>query len=104
MVEEKGLRINDHPILEFGEGRGRKVNITVNGKQVLAYEGEPIAAALVASGIKVFRRTQKFKNPRGLYCAIGRCTDCIMNVNGVPSIRTCITPVEDGMIIKDQDI
>ena len=104
MGEEKGLRIKDHPILEFEEVRGRKVQITVNGNQVLAYEGEPIAAALVASGIKVFRRTQKFKNPRGLYCAIGRCTDCIMNVNGVPSIRTCITPVEDGMIIKDQDI
>lgn len=98
------LRIEDHPILDFKSNLGKKVHITVNGKRIEAYEGEPIAAALVASGIKVFRRTPKLHMPRGLYCAIGRCTDCIMNVNGVPSIRTCVTPVEDGMIIKNQDI
>jgi predicted molibdopterin-dependent oxidoreductase YjgC len=96
------MRIESHPILEYWGGRGRKVQITVNGKRIEAYEGEPIAAALVANGIRVFRRTTKLKKPRGLYCAIGRCTDCIMEVNGVPSIRTCVTPVEDGMIIKEQ--
>jgi len=101
---QEGLRIEDHPILDFKKNRGKKVHITVNGKRMEAYEGEPIAAALVASGIKVFRRTPKLHMPRGLYCAIGRCTDCIMNVNGVPSIRTCVTPVEDGMIIKNQGI
>ncbi len=98
------LRIRKHPIISFEKARGRKVHITVNGKSIEAYEGEPIAAALVANGIKVLRRTPKFKEPRGLYCAIGRCTDCIMNVNGEPSIRTCVTAVEDGMIIKEQEV
>jgi len=100
-MDENNLRIENHPIL--GENiRGRKVGITVNGEAIDAYEGEMIAAALIASGIKVFRYTPRKNMPRGLFCAIGRCTDCVMEVNGKPDVRTCITPVEDGMIINTQ--
>jgi len=97
------MRITQHPVLDYEEKR-KKVKIFVNGKEIEAFEGEPIAAAIMASGIKVFRKTAKLKSPRGVYCAIGRCTDCIMKVNGVPSIRTCITLVKEGMIIESQDI
>jgi len=100
----KNLRIREHPIIEYDYQKSKKVTIIVNGKKMTAYEGEPIAAALVASGLKVFRRTLKMHNPRGIYCAIGRCTDCIMNVDGHPSIRTCVTPVKEGMVIKEQNI
>ncbi len=97
------MRIREHPILDFRD-RGRTVTIRVNGREIEAIEGEPIAAAILASGVKVLRYTPKLKSPRGLYCAIGRCTDCIMKVNGIPSIRTCITPVEPGMIVESQDL
>ncbi len=40
--------------------------------------------------------------PRGLFCAIGRCTDCVMTVDGVPNVRTCVTLVEGGMSIETQ--
>jgi len=96
------MRIEKHPILDY-EGKGSMVFISVNGREIEAIEGEPIAAAILASGIKVFRHTPKLNSPRGVYCAIGRCTDCVMKVNGIPSIRTCITPVEPGMIIESQD-
>jgi predicted molibdopterin-dependent oxidoreductase YjgC len=96
------MRIKKHPILDF-EGGVRKVTISVNGREIEAIEGEPIAAAIMAAGIKVLRYTPKRNSPRGVYCAIGRCTDCVMKVNGVPSIRTCITPVEQGMIIESQE-
>jgi predicted molibdopterin-dependent oxidoreductase YjgC len=76
---------------------GRKVLIKVDGKKVEALEGEPIAAALMAKGIRVFRRTRKRGEPRGVFCAIGRCTDCIMTVDGVPNVRTCVTLVREGM-------
>lgn len=95
------MRIYEHPILGRMKER-RKIFIKVDGKQIEAYEGEPIAAALLAAGIKVFRYTEKEKEPRGLFCAIGRCTDCVMTVNGVPNIRTCITPVREGMEIETQ--
>jgi aerobic-type carbon monoxide dehydrogenase small subunit (CoxS/CutS family) len=61
-----------------------------------------IATALVASGLKVFRYTSKYNEPRGLFCAIGRCTDCVMEVNGRSNVRTCVTPVEDRMVVKTQ--
>jgi len=73
--------------------------IRVDGRPIQAYEGEPIAAALMAIGVKVFRKTRKKKEPRGVFCAIGRCTDCIMSVDGIPNVRTCVTPVREGMEI-----
>ena len=97
----KTNRIENHPIL--GElKKVREVKIIVDGKELIAYEGEMIAAVLIANGIKVFRYTSKYKEPRGVFCAIGRCTDCVMEVNGMPNVRTCITPVEEGMIINTQ--
>ncbi|WP_069997656.1 (2Fe-2S)-binding protein [Cellulosilyticum sp. I15G10I2] len=94
-------RIKRHPIL--GELRSQKeIEIIVDGKTYMAYEGEMIASALLACGKKVFRYTPKHHRPRGVFCAIGKCTDCIMTVNGIPNIRTCITPVVDGMIIETQ--
>ncbi|HEC61151.1 MAG TPA: (2Fe-2S)-binding protein [bacterium] len=96
-------RITEHPILEYERYRGKKIHIIVNGERIKAYKDEPIAAALLAAGIKVFRKTPKLKRPRGIFCAIGRCTDCVMTVNGIPSVRTCITPSQDGMIVASQD-
>jgi predicted molibdopterin-dependent oxidoreductase YjgC len=81
---------------------GKKVVIRVDGRPMEALEGEPIAAALMASGVKVFRRTRKRRQPRGIFCAIGRCTDCIMTVDGMPNVRTCVTPVREGMEIRTE--
>jgi predicted molibdopterin-dependent oxidoreductase YjgC len=96
------MRVKDHPVL--GEDtRVFNAKIYVNGKPIPAIEGEPIAAALLAVGIRQFRKTPKYRTPRGLFCAIGRCTDCIMTVDGKPNVRTCVTPVKDGMIVETQE-
>ncbi|MDC7291204.1 (2Fe-2S)-binding protein [Blautia schinkii] len=94
-------RIENHPILGKPE-TGRKVSFTYDGKKYYGFEGEPIAAALKASGVMVHRYTQKEHRPRGIFCAIGRCTDCVMVVNGKPNIRTCVTPLEEGMTVETQ--
>ncbi len=78
------------------------VTIYYNGQPIEAIEGEPIAAALINAGIKAFRRTPKHDEPRGVFCAIGRCTDCVMIVDGKANVRTCITPVQDGMCVETQ--
>ena len=96
------MRVEDHPIL--GKAPERKnVTIIVDGKPVTAQEGEPIAAALAAVAKRVFRYTKKRREPRGYFCGLGRCSDCLMTVNGVPQVRTCITPVEDGMRVETQE-
>ena len=93
--------IADHPILG-PLAEKPLVTITVDGKPIQAREGEPIAAQLLANGIKVYRYTRKRGEPRGMFCAIGRCTDCVMTVDGLPNVRTCITPVRADMVIKTQ--
>ena len=93
------MRISKRPILEDIQGR-KKVFITVDNKQIEAFEDEPIAAALYAAGIKVFRTTRKYKEPRGIFCNRGRCTDCVMKVDGRPNVRTCVTMVKDGIKIE----
>ena len=94
-------RIKNHPIL--GETKkGRVVTFTFDGKEIQGYEGEPIAAALKAAGVMVHRYTKKEHRPRGIFCAIGRCTDCVMVVDGKPNIRTCVTPLAEGMNVQTQ--
>lgn len=94
-------RIKNHPIL--GETKETKeVCFTYDGKELKGKEGEPIAAALKAAGVMVHRYTKKRKEPRGIFCAIGRCTDCVMIVDGVPNVRTCITPLQEGMVVQTQ--
>ncbi|MCM8768631.1 MAG: (2Fe-2S)-binding protein [Candidatus Omnitrophica bacterium] len=95
------MRIEKHPVLP-DRPAGKKVDIFVDGRKVEAYEGEPIAAALWAAGIKKFRYTRKEKQPRGYFCGLGRCTDCVMTVDGVANVRTCITPVKGGMVVQTQ--
>lgn len=95
-------RIMEHPILGKLE-KGPLVSFTFDGKAMEGYEGEPIAAALKAGGVMVHRYTQKQHRPRGIFCAIGRCTDCVMVVDGIPNIRTCITPLSAGMVVETQD-
>lgn len=97
----ESMRITDHPILGPDESRN-SVTIYFEGKAIEAKEGEPIAVALAAAGIKALRTTTHTHEPRGIYCAQGRCNDCMMIVNGKPDVRTCITPVEEGMTVEMQ--
>lgn len=102
-LAERGvfMRVIKHPILPALE-QPEYVSITVDGQPYKAIKGEMIAATLIANGIVVHRYTIKNSEPRGIYCGIGQCTDCVMVVNGMPNVRTCITPVEEGMVIETQ--
>jgi hypothetical protein len=98
-----GFRVTEHPILaDQDSGPAAWTTIMIDGKEAPARLGEPIAAALLASGRRVLRHTPKLGEPRGVYCAIGLCTDCIMTVNGQPNVRTCVTLVEPGMRVETQ--
>ncbi len=96
-----GLRIWEHPILEFE--RRKSVNVYLNEKKIRAYRGETIVVALYASGIKSYSKSVKYGRPRGFFCGIGKCSSCLMRVNGIPRVRTCVTLVEDGMKIEYEE-
>ncbi|HEY7035992.1 MAG TPA: (2Fe-2S)-binding protein [Thermomicrobiales bacterium] len=96
-----GQRIVHHPVL--GPARPRRiVTFSFDGRPIEAYEDEPIAAALIAAGIRVFRTMPRTGEPRGGYCFVGRCADCLMIVDGTPNVMACLTPVRDGMRVETQ--
>ena len=92
--------IQKHPILEFEHGK--EVSFSFDGKELKGFEGEPIAVALTANGVRVFTDSPVMKRPRGFFCAIGKCSSCFMTVDGVPNVRTCVTPLEAGMKVETQ--
>lgn len=96
------MRITEHPVLDIDKNR-KAVTIFYNGRPLTAYDGEPVASALMAAGIRSMRTTARRHEPRGVFCAIGRCTDCMMIVNGMPNTRTCVTIVKDGMRVERQE-
>ncbi|MDH5186507.1 MAG: (2Fe-2S)-binding protein [candidate division WOR-3 bacterium] len=93
-------RIQQHPILDFPEKK--LVKFFFERKEIFGYEGEPIAAALVANGIKVFRYTEKLKRARGFFCAVGKCSSCLMMVDGKPNVMVCTEPLKSGMRVNRQ--
>lgn len=95
------MRIEEHPILGVFE-KGKQIQFTFDGKTMEGFEDEPIAVALRSNGVMIHRHTTKKNEPRGIFCAIGRCTDCIMVVNGIPNIRTCVEQLKEGMVIQTQ--
>ena len=95
------MRIEEHPILGTFE-KGNKIQFTFDGQAMEGFEDEPIAVALRSNGVLIHRYTTRLNEPRGMFCAIGRCTDCIMVVDGKPNIRTCVEPLKAGMKVETQ--
>ncbi|QQK75725.1 (2Fe-2S)-binding protein [Salicibibacter cibarius] len=94
------MRITDHPVL--GPLENKEVTIQFNGVDYIGLENESIAATLLANGIRTLRYSEKERKPRGIYCGIGHCYECRVTVNGERSVRACITPVKDQMIVESQ--
>jgi predicted molibdopterin-dependent oxidoreductase YjgC len=96
----ESARIEHHAILGDLEAAD-EVTLFFEGEPLKARAGEPIMSALIAAGVKVFRYTKK-GSPRRIFCGIGRCTDCVMMVDGIPGVRTCVTEVRNGMKVERQ--
>lgn len=85
-----------------GLKKGRRFEIEVNENKIAAYEGETIAAAIMATGLAKLRETVHKGHSRGVYCGIGLCHDCMMVVDGVPNVRTCQTLAAPGCRVETQ--
>ena len=94
------MRIGEHPILSFK--RGEKIKFYFDGKQYEGFEGDTIASALHAAGVKVLGHSHNHGRPRGFYCAIGNCSSCLMTVDGEPNVRVCIERLRSGMVVETQ--
>ena len=84
-------------------GRGRSFTFFCDGREIAAYPGETVATALLAAGLAVFRRTEKAGEPRGLFCGMGICFECRMEIDGRPNHLGCQTPATPGMRVNTLD-
>jgi predicted molibdopterin-dependent oxidoreductase YjgC len=84
-----------------GLERGSTATLTLDGRTVTAYEGETVAALLLAEGELSTRITVRGE-PRGVFCGMGVCFDCLVVVDGVPNTRACMTWVREGMAVARQ--
>lgn len=93
------MRIKEHPILDRS-GNRKSISFSFEGKEYEGLEGDTIASALSANGIRVLRDHGGRK--RGFFCAIGNCSSCLMEVNGRTNVRVCTELLRDNMDIRRQ--
>ena len=80
--------------------RSTTITFEFDGRPVEAHEGDTIASALFAKGRRIFSRSFKYHRPRGLMCCSGRCPNCLVQVDGQPAVRACMTPVHEGARVE----
>lgn len=79
-----------------------RLRFTLDGRPLTARPGQSAAAALIDAGILSWRSTRVGGRPRGLFCGIGVCYDCLITIDGVPDQRACLVPVADGMSLSTE--
>jgi predicted molibdopterin-dependent oxidoreductase YjgC len=82
--------------------RGPAVSVMVDGTPLPAYLGETLAAAMLAAGRRTLRAAPRTGSPRGVFCGMGVCYDCLIVVDGRPNVRSCTTYVAEGMQAQTQ--
>lgn len=91
------FRIKEHPVLPVPASR--EVPFTWRGQPMAAREGETLASALFASGVRTFGHHAKDGSPQGIFCANGQCAQCSVVADGL-SVKACMTPVREGMAVE----
>jgi D-hydroxyproline dehydrogenase subunit gamma len=78
------------------------LTISVDGVPVPGLVGQSLAGVILASGTLGFRRTSHDGRPRGVFCGIGVCYDCLVDVNGLRDVRACQRHAVDGDLVVTQ--
>ena len=87
-----------------GVRRGRAFTLTFDGPELTAHEGETVLAVLWAAGIRTLHVTARTRQPRGFFCGMGTCFDCLVSIDGRLGVRACMEPARPGMaVLRQQD-
>jgi predicted molibdopterin-dependent oxidoreductase YjgC len=79
-----------------------QIRIFLNGEAIIVSDGQSVGALLLGEDQRITRTTRFASRPRGMFCGIGICFDCLITINGVTNRRACLTTVEEGMSIQTQ--
>jgi len=93
--------MTDGPLFRRLAGAGaRPLSLDFEGESVSARAGESVAAALAAAGHVALRTTPVSAAPRGPFCMMGACFECLVEIDGRPGVQACMTEVRNGMRVR----
>lgn len=81
---------------------GSAFPVSFDGLPIPALPGQTVGAVLWAAGVRSWRTTREGGAPRGLFCGIGVCFDCLVTIDGEPNQRACQVPARPGMVVTTQ--
>ena len=79
------------------------MRISLDGQDIEARPGDTVAAALLRARVTTFTRSIKYHRPRGPFCLQGSCGQCLMRIDGVPSLLSCRMTAREGMVCERQN-
>ncbi len=83
--------------------RGQPVELSISGSAVRAFTGESVAAASLASGVRILSRSLKYHRPRSFFCLEGHCGGCLVRIGGVPNMRACQMACAPALEVSGQN-
>jgi predicted molibdopterin-dependent oxidoreductase YjgC len=92
-----------HPRDLVGGAAQTEFTLDFDGRPLPAQSGQTVAAVLWGAGILAWRTTRQGGAPRGAFCGIGSCYDCLVTVNGQPNQRACLVPARPGDTVTTQE-
>ena len=81
----------------------KTVRLIIEEKEIVAFQGDTVAAAMFVAGFTHTRNTPVIEKQRAPYCMMGICFDCLVEINGIPNQRACQTLVQEGMQVMIQE-
>ena len=91
---------NDSRIKRAIASDNKPLTIQFEGKPLLAFEGETVAATLLANGIDFTRTSAISDSNRAPHCMMGTCFECLVEINHIPNRQACVELVSAGMEIR----
>jgi len=87
--------------------RSKPLSFTFDGRQYVGYQGDTLASALLANGIRLLGRSFKYHRPRGLIAAGSEEPNALMQLETgaytEPNTRATCIELYDGLVAKSQN-
>lgn len=84
----------------MSEPTGSADVLSFDGRRIEVLDGDSVGSALTRAGVRAWRNTRRRGRPRGLFCGIGVCYDCLLTIDGSPDQRACLAPARPGMDVR----
>jgi len=90
-------------LTRIGAADGTPISFSFDGQPIAAVDGDSVAAALLKAGQRVLRASTVSGAPRGPFCMMGVCFECLIEVDGVTNRQACMVRASSGMVVRRQD-